>query len=216
LFNDLKTLYAIMTLGDNMEIKRFSLGLLRSNCYVLSNEGHAIIIDPGYESLEVIEYIENENLIVDLIYITHGHHDHVGGVKQMKAHFNALVFAPKKDIEFMDLTPLNRFGYPIPVDHWVLEGYEFKAIGKTFKVYDAPGHSEGGTLLHVDHILFTGDTLFYQSIGRTDIPRANSEILYHTVKRIYQLFPKETIIYPGHGRHSTIGHERQFNPFVRL
>lgn len=205
-----------MTLGDNMEIKRFALGLLRSNCYVLSNYGHAIIIDPGYESNEVVEYIESENLIVDLIYITHGHHDHVGGVRQMKNHFDVLVMAPIKDIEFMGDFPLNRFGYPIPVDIWVGEGYQFQAIDHTFLVYDAPGHSEGGTLLYVDHVLFTGDTLFYQSIGRTDIPRANSEILYKTIKHIYQTFPKETVIYPGHGRHSTIGHEQKYNPFVKL
>ncbi len=216
MFQDLKTFYAIIACGDSMHIKRFSLGLLRSNCYVISNQGHAIIIDPGYESLEVIQYIEGENLIVDLIYITHGHHDHVGGVKQMKSHFDVLVYAPKKDIEFVGNFPLNRFGYAIPVDVWVTEGYTFDALGKSFKVYDAPGHSEGGTLLYVDYILFTGDTLFYQSIGRTDIPRANSEILYHTIKRMYHIFPKETIIYPGHGRHSTIGHEQQFNPFVRL
>ena len=198
-----------------MKVKRFQLGLLRSNCYVLSNNGHAIIIDPGYESSEVIDYIHDENFIVDLIYITHGHHDHVGGVKQMKRAFDVLVYAPEKDLIFMGDTPLNRFGYPIPIDIWINEGFTFDAIGKTFIVYDAPGHSEGGTLLYVDNILFTGDTLFYQSIGRTDIPRANSEILYHTIKRIYQIFPPETIIYPGHGRHSTIGHEQIFNPFVR-
>lgn len=204
-----------MTYGDKMQIKRFSLGVLKSNCYVVSNHGHAIIIDPGYESLEVIDYIQNENLIVDLIYITHGHHDHVGGVKQMKNHFEVNVYAPIKDIEFMGDFPLNRFGYAIPVDVWVKEGDSFHAIDKTFTIYEAPGHSEGGTLLHVDEMLFTGDTLFYQSIGRTDIPRANSEVLYHTIKKIYQIFPPETIIYPGHGRHSTIGHEQKFNPFVR-
>lgn len=198
-----------------MEIMKFSLGNLKSNCYVLSEEDHAIIIDPGYESDDVIRYIIKQNLTLEAIYITHGHFDHVGGVKQLKDQFNCTVYAPIKDKIWMGKSSYNQLGYEIPVDTWVKDGDTFEAIGLLFTIYETPGHSEGSTVLSVDHILFSGDTLFYQSIGRTDIPLSDPQAIYRSVKRIYQLFDEDIMVYPGHGRTTDIGHEKKFNPFVR-
>ncbi len=198
-----------------MEIMKFSLGNLKSNCYVLSEADHAIIIDPGYESDDVIRYIIKQNLTLEAIYITHGHFDHVGGVKQLKDQFNCTVYAPIKDKIWMGKSSYNQIGYEIPVDTWVKDGDTFEAIGLIFTVYETPGHSEGSTVLSVDHILFSGDTLFYQSIGRTDIPLSDPQAIYRSVKRIYQLFDEDIMVYPGHGRTTDIGHEKKFNPFVR-
>ncbi len=198
-----------------MEIMRFSLGNLKSNCYILSEANQAIIIDPGYESDDVIRYINKQNLNVEAIYITHGHFDHVGGVKQLKDLFNCKVIAPIKDKIWMGKTSYNQLGYEVPVDLWVKDLDTFEAIGLIFTVYETPGHSEGSTVLSVDHILFSGDTLFYQSIGRTDIPLSDPQVIYRSVKRIYQLFDEDIMVYPGHGRPTDIGHEKKFNPFVR-
>ncbi len=209
------TKYVIMPKVIKMEIMRFSLGSLRSNCYVVFEDKRAFIIDPGYESDEVIRFIKKNELNVEAIYITHGHPDHVGGVKQMKDTFNCMVYAPLKDRIWMGKTTYNQIGYEIPVDHFVVDQEILCFIGHEFTVYETPGHSEGSTVLHTDHILFSGDTLFYQSIGRTDIPLSDSKVIYQSIKRIYQLFDEDTIVYPGHGRSTDIGHEKKFNPFVK-
>ncbi|HOI85846.1 MAG TPA: MBL fold metallo-hydrolase [Acholeplasmataceae bacterium] len=198
-----------------MEIMKFSLGSLRSNCYIVSEENKALIIDPGYESDDVVKYIKKNELTVEAIYITHGHPDHVGGVKQMKSLFDVFVYAPYKDRIWMGKSTYNQLGYEIPVDIWVHDLETFEAIGHLWTIYETPGHSEGSTVLQTDHILFSGDTLFYQSIGRTDIPLSDSQVIYRSIKRMYQLFDEDTVVYPGHGRPTDIGHEKKFNPFVR-
>lgn len=201
--------------GDLMEIMKFVLGDIRSNCYILHNNQQAVVIDPGYESDEVVEWLKDRNLIIEAIYITHGHFDHCGGVKHLKSFFDAPVYAPVKDRIWFDLTPYNRLGYQVPIDVWVSENDTFYWLDQTFTIFDSPGHSEGGTVLYNGQVLFAGDTLFYQSIGRTDIPFASTETIYQSIKKLYRLFPDQTVVYPGHGRPTTIGHEKQFNPFVR-
>lgn len=201
--------------GDIMNIKRFTLGDYRSNCYILYEDGLAFVIDPGYESDELYHFLDEEKLIVGKIYLTHGHIDHVGGVKELKKRYDCVVYAPEKDKIWLRMSPYNRLGYEIPVDVWVIDLDMISFIGRQLIVYETPGHSMGSTVLSFDRFLFSGDTLFYQSIGRVDIPLADGKVLYQSVKRIYDLFDDDVIVYPGHGRDTTIEHEKQFNPFVR-
>jgi hydroxyacylglutathione hydrolase len=198
-----------------MEIVRFSLGSLRSNCYIVSDHGEALVIDPGYESDEVMKYIQKNMLSVEGIYLTHGHPDHVGGVKQIKSVYHTKVYAPIKDKIWMGKSSYNQIGYEIPVDHFVHHGDTLQWLGKTWTVYDTPGHSEGSTVLFSPGVLFTGDTLFYESIGRTDIPLADSVHIQHSLRRILEWFEDDTVCYPGHGRSTTILHERNHNPYIK-
>lgn len=213
--NDYKIQYVIICLGDMMDIMKFVLGDYRSNCYIVSENGKALIIDPGYESDEVINYIKNSQLTIQGIYLTHGHVDHVGGVKQLKELFKTTVYAPKKDEIWFHVGPYNRWGYEIPVDVWVNDMDQIQFLDQIFTVYETPGHSPGSTILLTDKTLFSGDTLFFQSIGRTDIPFSDSMTIYQSVKRIYNLLSDDVAVYPGHGKPTTIGHEKKFNPFVR-
>lgn len=207
--------YVIICLGDMMDIMKFALGDYRSNCYIVSENKKALVIDPGYESDEVINYIKENQFILEGIYLTHGHVDHVGGVKQLKALFDTIVYAPKKDEIWFHVNPYNRWGYEIPVDIWVNDMDQLHFFEKEFTVYETPGHSQGSTVLYTDQTLFSGDTLFFQSIGRTDIPFSDSMTIYQSVKRIYKLFGDDVDVYPGHGRPTTIRHEKKYNPFVK-
>lgn len=200
-----------------MQIQKFTLGNLRSNCYIVFNETNAFIIDPGYENDVVEKFIENHGLDVDFIYLTHGHYDHVGGVKQLKDLYQCRVYAPKKDIFWTKTYAKDKLGYEIPVDQYINEPFSIDFYDITLEVIETPGHSEGGTILYSSDIdvMFSGDTLFFQTIGRTDIPYANTEDLIKSVKKIYQLIPDQTRVYPGHGKPTSIAHEKKYNPFVK-
>lgn len=197
-----------------MEIRQIRLGEIKSNCYVVSKNNKAMIIDPGFESDLVIKYLYEEKLEPVLIYVTHGHFDHCGGVKQLKEYYNLPVYAPKKDEIWMNESSYNRWLYPIPVDHWVTKNDTIEFLDMSFTILETPGHSEGSTALYHAPYLFGGDTLFYESIGRTDLPFASFDTIKKSILKLYKL-PDKTIIYPGHGRPTTILHEKENNPFVK-
>lgn len=198
-----------------MEIHKLQLGNLRSNCYIVYENHKGFIIDPGYESEDILRFIHKKELEIEGIYLTHGHFDHVGGVKLIKDVCDCLVYAPIKDKIWLGKSTYNQVGYEIPVDVWVKHGDSIKFFDKTFTVYETPGHSEGSTVLFGEQVLFSGDTLFFESIGRTDIPLSNSEVIYQSVKKIYDWFDEDVLVYPGHGRPTDIGHEKKFNPFIK-
>ena len=200
-----------------MNIQKFTLGMYKSNCYIVYENDQAIVIDPGYESDEVINFIDQNKLNVLAIYVTHGHIDHVGGVKQIKDMYQTKVYAPLKDKIWFINSNYNRLGYNIPVDEYIEEGFFINLGDNEFRVIETPGHSEGGTILcDLSHyICFSGDTLFFETIGRTDLPFSSFEDIEKSIKTMYQILPNQTKLYPGHGRPTTIGHEKLYNMFVK-
>lgn len=197
-----------------MEIVQFKLGEIKSNCYVISEDKDCFIIDPGFESSIIIDYIKQSKLNPQFIYITHGHFDHTGGAKQLKELYHIPVYAPLKDKIWMQDSVYNRWMYDIPVDQWVIDGDEIDFNEHIFKVIETPGHSKGSTALYESPNLFVGDTLFYESVGRTDIPFSNFEELKDSILKLYEL-PDYVVVYPGHGKPTTIAHEKEHNPFVK-
>jgi hydroxyacylglutathione hydrolase len=198
-----------------MKIETFVLGNIRSNCYVIYEDNRCFVIDPGFDDDNLHHFIDAHQLLVEAIYITHGHYDHVGGVNLLKKKHQCMVYAPKADAMFLELGDYNKWGIPIDVDIWIDQETDLNFLGYTFNVLLTPGHSPGGTVLFHDGLLFSGDTLFYQSIGRTDLPFSSGQDIYQSIKKLYQLFADDTKVFPGHGRTTTIGHEKHFNPFVR-
>jgi hydroxyacylglutathione hydrolase len=200
-----------------MKIKTFTLGQFQSNCYIVYHDQEAIVIDPGYESDEVIHFIIENKLKLLAIYATHGHVDHVGGIKQLKELFNPIVYAPLKDKIWTINSIYNHVGHEIPVDQYIEEGFELYLGDYRFYVISTPGHSEGGTILYneKEHICFSGDTIFYQTIGRTDLPFSNFSSIKTSIEKMYEILPDQTILYPGHGRTTTIAFEKKYNMFVR-
>jgi len=197
-----------------MEIVQLKLGDLRSNCYVISEGKECFIIDPGYETTIVSDYIKSSKLNPQFIYITHGHFDHTGGVKQLKNLYHIPVYAPLGDKIWMQDTIYNRWMYDIPVDQFVIDGDEIDFAGHLFKVIETPGHSKGSTALYEVPNIFVGDTLFFEGVGRTDIPFADFDELKESILKLYQL-PDNTVVFPGHGKQTTIGYEKLNNPYVK-
>lgn len=202
-----------------MRIKRFTLGPVQSNCYVIDLNNQAMVIDPGYESDILIKYLKQENLDLKIIYITHGHFDHIGGVNQLKAFYpNATVYAPYLDLELLDPDFMIQNVAKVHVDFYMKEE-SFKELifqNMVFKVLYTPGHSKGSTALYCDKILFSGDTLFRGSVGRTDFYLGDFEALEQSIKTKFYTLPEDTTVYPGHGFQTTILQEKHTNPFVKM
>ncbi len=205
-----------------MIIKNVVVGPLDVNCYILGCEDTkvAAIIDPGDNADEIIKVIDKEGLKPGFIINTHAHFDHIGGVKAIQDHYKIDFFLHKEDLFLVENASeqATAFGLsPIPkpdVNKFVNNGDKISLGDKVINVIHTPGHSPGGTCYHVDNNVFVGDTMFAGSIGRTDLPGGSYETLINSIKE--RLFPlgDSTAVYPGHGPSTTIGNEREHNPFL--
>lgn len=201
---------------DIVKLVTFTLGEYQSNCYILYKNYRAMIIDPGYSSALVEDFLLNNGLILESIYITHGHFDHLGGVNTLKRKYPSItVYAPRKDAYWYMRDPKNKIYEDIMIDKYVTEKDFINFQGKIFKIIETPGHTYGSTCLYGNNVLFSGDTLFYHSVGRTDLYLGDSKALYESIINKLFLLPDDTIVFPGHGRPTTILEEKINNPLVR-
>lgn len=199
------------------EIQRYVLGMVQVNTYVLWNDNHVLIIDPGSKSNKLQSVLDEAGAIVDGIFLTHAHFDHIGGVDAFAKKYNAPLYMNELDAPLLSDPRLNLSGYDPLV---VLTKPNFLMPGKqkigTFEVtiYDAPGHSEGCSMLEWENNLFSGDVLFQGSIGRTDFYTSSNTKMMQSLKRIKEMNP-DLVVYPGHGEATTIKNELQWNPFLQ-
>lgn len=205
----------------------FVFNFIQVNTYVLyTPSGDCVIIDPGcYATEEVVkleQFIENNKLKPYAIVLTHPHIDHVVGVQAIKTKYGIPVMAHLKSPEILNQTEqyAANFGFAnvknfLP-DTYLNDGDEIYFGGSSLKVLYTPGHAEGSICLYAKDggFVVTGDVLFQQSIGRTDLPTGNYQLLIESITNKLLNLPDETVVYAGHGGNSTIGDERRMNPFL--
>lgn len=206
-----------------MIIKSFHTGPLAVNCYVVTDDAtkKTFIVDPGGRNNNMVNYIRDNGLEVEYIILTHGHGDHIGGVPDLMKEFPGAKIAvgihERKMIENADINASTMiFGYPVSfsADLYLTDGETLKVGSLELKFFHTPGHTPGGISILAENVLFSGDTLFQQSIGRTDFPGSSySEILRSIKEKLFAL-PDDTKVLPGHMGPTTIGFEKENNPFV--
>lgn len=204
-----------------MDVKYFVNGPFMVNTYLLIQDNEAIVIDPGHVCSALINYIKENNFDLKTVLITHGHIDHIAGINQLRNEFKDLtVYMNEADQELVDnadkqaqlfgLTQMN----PVEIDKNIDESGTLQIGNFTFELYHVPGHSQGSICFYINERIFTGDTLFCGSIGRTDLPGGDYDLLLKSIREKLMPLPPETKIFPGHGGSSTIGFEEETNPYI--
>jgi hydroxyacylglutathione hydrolase len=204
-----------------LNIKAITVGAFQENCYLVVDQkaNRAVIIDPGSEGDRLVEAIESSGAELEAIWITHAHVDHVGAIASVKRRWDVPVYLHPLDGRLYEAAHRQAEVYGVPFeeppspDRAFADGQQLRIGDVTMTVMHAPGHAPGHVVIHGGGVAFVGDCLFAGSIGRTDLPFSNPPELAASLEKIAAL-PGETVVYPGHGVETTIGEERQSNPFL--
>ena len=191
---------------------RLPLGVYQANCYIIREENSTscCVLDPGGEAKKVLEFMQLRDLTLDAILLTHGHFDHVGAVKDLMEATGCKVYICAEDLTL----PEKWTAGPLTYTDTYAEGDVLELSGLTIRVLHTPGHTPGSVCLLVDDTLYTGDTLFARSCGRTDLPGGDSQVILTSLRRLNDLDGEYTVC-PGHSGSTTLFREKQYNPFIK-
>ena len=207
---------------DPLEVVAFETGPLQENAYLVIDRASrdAAMVDPGDDADRLIEAVEQANVRLRAIWLTHAHFDHVGAVRALRTRFEVPVFLHEEDVPMFEAGPFQAASWGLPFEgdevpaERFTEGQGLRLGELSFTVMHTPGHSPGHVTVHGHGIALVGDCLFAGSIGRTDLPMANGPAMAQSLERIVAL-PPETRVLPGHGPATTVGEERRSNPYIR-
>ncbi len=206
-----------------LKIGRIVLGICQTNCYFVYEEGSSrvIVFDPADKGDYIFNGLKEKGFAVEAILLTHGHFDHIWGVEQLRELSGAKVYAYEGEKELCEDASLNVSkgagrACTVKADEYVKDGEEITAAGISCRLIATPGHTGGSCCYYFenDKILISGDTLFQESVGRTDLPTGSMSMLVRSVKEKLLPLPEEVKVYPGHGESTTIGYEKKYNPFL--
>ena len=207
-------------------VKGYRVGMMPTNFYYMHLEGSqdAVVFDPADSGKELVDVLQQEGLTIRAIFLTHAHFDHIFGVKAMKEATGAPVYAYEGEKGLCGSSQLNQsamIGRPCTVepDVWLKDGEVTELCGIRLKTLATPGHTEGSCCFYAEdeeggHFLISGDTLFEESVGRTDLPTGSFSDLARSIREVLFGLPDDTLVFPGHMGETTIGHEKQFNYMV--
>ena len=202
---------------SSAQVIKYVAGAYRTNIYLVFDDESkdAFIVDPGYEFDKIYDDIEKLSLKPEYIILTHGHGDHTGGIDRLKKTFPDIkLVASKKERKFLYNRDMSMGKGGITADIEVEDGDILSVGTHILKFISTPGHTPGGMCILMDDVLFSGDTLFRMSVGRTDMAGGNEEQLLTSIKEKLMTLPDNTLVMPGHMDNTTIGIERRYNPFV--
>ena len=207
-----------------MKIEKFVLGPVGTNCYIVSNDDtmECFIVDVAACPPEFVSHIRNSGLTVKAVLLTHGHFDHIMGLDRFLEEFPVPVYACAAEKDVLESSQLNSSAgmlgqpYTFTGARFVKDGDLLDVAGMKIQVIQTPGHTIGGCCYYIadENVLFSGDTLFRASVGRTDLPTGSMSALVRSVTDRLLVLPDETRVYPGHMEETTIGYEKQYNPFL--
>lgn len=206
-----------------MKLQRFSLGLLGTNCYVLSADNkEALIFDPGGEPEKIIHYVREEKLNPLAILLTHAHFDHIGAVDELRSHYDIPVYLHEAEKDWLTTPELNRSILSLPEaiiteePDYLLETGELKIGSFKMEVIHTPGHSPGSStfIFNSHQFIISGDVLFQHGVGRTDLPGGDFQTLKNSIQEKLYKLADEFQVFSGHGDQTTIGFEKEHNPFI--
>lgn len=207
---------------NGLNVEQLTVGMMDVNCYLVydSDTKEGILVDPGDEGSHIMHRIEEEELKIDKIVLTHGHCDHIGAVAYVRKRLKAPLAVGKADAEMITNSGLNlsdALGVPInlaPAEELLCEGDKVEFGSHSLKVVETPGHTPGGISLVGDGFVICGDLVFAGSIGRVDFPGGDYQTIIDSIKSQVLALGDKTVIYPGHGPKTDVAQEKVFNPFL--
>ena len=204
-------------------VETLVVGPIEENCYVLRDEetGHGLIIDPGDNGQEILAYIRDNQIKVDLLVNTHGHWDHIGAVDFLRDELDVKLAIHHADASMLTATREEMSSYSMfaegkrPAEILLHDGDTVEFGNSSLQVIHTPGHTKGGICLYGGGCLFSGDTLFAGSVGRTDLPGGDYREILHSVRSKLKSVEDTVKVYPGHGPATNMGRERRCNPYLQ-
>lgn len=206
-----------------LKVDMYMVGPVQTNCYVAVHQDtkEALIVDPGDCAKQLAERIRNSGYTPVAVLLTHGHFDHAGAAEELAKEFGISIYAHEAEKETLESVKLNASwmmgrSETYHADIYLKDEQEIDLAGFHIRVFHTPGHTVGGCCFYLPYedVVFTGDTLFCQSVGRTDFEKGSMSDLVRSIKGKLMPLPDQTIVYPGHNEGTTIEQERMYNPYV--
>ncbi len=207
---------------ENLKLKKFVVGDIKTNVYLVYDEKtrKAFLVDCANPIDEYVEFIKENKLNLEFIIITHGHYDHIDGLNELLTEFDVPFYVSEKD-NHMLINPMDNgslmMGNSMVINkkpEFLIEGQKILFANQNLEIIETPGHSQGGICVKFGDWLFSGDTLFYHTIGRTDFPYADTEQLLNSIREKLFILDNDIKVFPGHGKETDIGEEKVNNSFV--
>ena len=208
---------------NGLIIESVVVGSVGTNCYIVHKKDseHCFVVDPGDSGDKIANYIRDQKMILDHILLTHGHFDHIQGVRDLKNAIRGEICALDVEKELladarMNVSAMTGSPEELEADRWLHDGQQFESAGIAMKVIHTPGHTKGSCcyFLEEQKVLFSGDTLFMESVGRADLPTGNEKDLMQSVREKVLTLPGETKVFSGHGPATSIEYEQANNPYA--
>lgn len=206
-----------------LKVSHYVVGPVQTNCYFAGNTEtkEALVIDPGANAQQLIRRLREEEWVPVAVLLTHGHFDHATGAEEVAGEFGVPIYAYETEKETLESAELNASwmlgrSLVFHADVYVKDEQELDLAGFHIRVLHTPGHTVGGCCYYLPYedVVFSGDTLFCESVGRTDFPKGSMSDIVRSIHEKLLVLPDQTIVYPGHNDATTIEHERMYNPYL--